>query len=208
MTARCTRSRAKARMNYRQRRMFSRWLGCCFGLHDTYSPTLWFAVQKATRQTDRPLLHDWKLARRVARYLKGTGRKTRHETKRKYEYVDCAKKSRRRRFRHGQEWQEVSDRRYTSKRCGGQLERQETGWRIAIDDESRTCSGVGGCLKNFTRARNVMQNWCGAEIAHAYACRQIRLLNGSLRKNRRRSCQNILTFESNFFIILLVVQLC
>ena len=31
-----------------------------------------FAVQKSTRQTHQPLLHDWKLANQVVRYLKGT----------------------------------------------------------------------------------------------------------------------------------------
>ena len=31
-----------------------------------------FAVHKATRQTHQPLLYDWKLAKRVAHYQKGT----------------------------------------------------------------------------------------------------------------------------------------
>uniref|UniRef100_A0AAV1UC00 Reverse transcriptase Ty1/copia-type domain-containing protein n=1 Tax=Peronospora matthiolae TaxID=2874970 RepID=A0AAV1UC00_9STRA len=35
-------------------------------------PDVAFAVHKATRQTHRPRVHDWKLAKRIARYLKGT----------------------------------------------------------------------------------------------------------------------------------------
>ncbi|CAI5725764.1 unnamed protein product [Peronospora destructor] len=35
-------------------------------------PDIAFAVHKTTRQTHQPRLHDWKLAKRVARYLKGT----------------------------------------------------------------------------------------------------------------------------------------
>uniref|UniRef100_A0AAV1UA30 Uncharacterized protein n=1 Tax=Peronospora matthiolae TaxID=2874970 RepID=A0AAV1UA30_9STRA len=35
-------------------------------------PDIVFAVHKATHQTHQPLLHDWKLAKRVTRYLKGT----------------------------------------------------------------------------------------------------------------------------------------
>uniref|UniRef100_A0AAV1TVF5 Reverse transcriptase Ty1/copia-type domain-containing protein n=1 Tax=Peronospora matthiolae TaxID=2874970 RepID=A0AAV1TVF5_9STRA len=35
-------------------------------------PDIAFAVHKATRQTHAPRLLDWKLAKRVARYLKGT----------------------------------------------------------------------------------------------------------------------------------------
>ena len=35
-------------------------------------PDIAFAVHKTTRQTQQPRLHDWKLAKRVVRYLKGT----------------------------------------------------------------------------------------------------------------------------------------
>lgn len=35
-------------------------------------PDIAFAVHKATRQTHKPRMYDWKVAKRVARYLKGT----------------------------------------------------------------------------------------------------------------------------------------
>ena len=35
-------------------------------------PDIAFAVRKATRQTHVPRVFDWKLAKHVARYLKGT----------------------------------------------------------------------------------------------------------------------------------------
>ena len=35
-------------------------------------PDISFAVHKVTRQTHAPRVHDWKLAKRVARFLKGT----------------------------------------------------------------------------------------------------------------------------------------
>ena len=37
-------------------------------------PDVAFAVHKATRQTHALRLHDWKLAKRIARYLKGTAK--------------------------------------------------------------------------------------------------------------------------------------
>ena len=37
-------------------------------------PDVTFAVHKAMRQTHQPRVHDWKLAKRIARYLKGTQR--------------------------------------------------------------------------------------------------------------------------------------
>ncbi|GMF44280.1 unnamed protein product [Phytophthora fragariaefolia] len=35
-------------------------------------PDVMFAVHRATRRTHKPTLHDWKLAKRITRYLRGT----------------------------------------------------------------------------------------------------------------------------------------
>uniref|UniRef100_A0AAV1VGV3 LAGLIDADG endonuclease n=1 Tax=Peronospora matthiolae TaxID=2874970 RepID=A0AAV1VGV3_9STRA len=166
-------------------------------------PDIVFAVHKATRQTHQPLLHDQKLAERVARYLTGTKSMKLNLTPsendgmsivvKNYSDADfAADKSDRKSLTGGSVLLNGMAVSWCAKKQGGVMLSTMEAEFVAALEVARERLGIRKTYANSVQWQN----------CPCYCMSTIKLLLDSLKEKRRRSRPSILTFEPSLFAIL------